>query len=73
VHEKELEPHKIDMAVPLSPDQLSLKMRSIHQHQSQSTQVLISEDRNRQMARLYDHFGLAEYEAIEVFQRWRLM
>lgn len=72
VHEKELEPHKIDMAVPLSPDQLSLKMRAIHQHQSQSTQVLISEDRNREMARLYDHFGLAEYEAIEVFQRWRL-
>lgn len=71
VYEKELEPHEIDMAVPMSPDQLLLKIRAIRQHQSQVSQILIDEKRNRQMARLYDHFGLAEYEAIEVFQKWK--
>ncbi len=30
-----------------------------------------AEDRNRQTAKVYDQLGLAEYEAIEGFVRWR--
>jgi len=68
--EKELEPHEIDMAVPMSPGQLNVKIRAIQRHQSQISQIQSNEIRNREIARLYDGFGLAEYEAIEIFQHW---
>lgn len=77
-----LEPHEIDMSVPLSPSELTLKVRSIYQHQSQRSQSpSLNEEygdiwqiigmRNQRMAVVYDKLGLAEYEAMEVFQRWR--
>ncbi len=73
--------HEIDMAVPLSPDEVLLKRHAILYHQSQKDRVMFqgndsrefwvrAEDRNKNTAKLYDHLGLAEYEAIEAFKRF---
>jgi glucosamine-6-phosphate deaminase len=75
-------PADIDMAVPLSPGELARKIQAIYQHKSQRSQSPLSdvslhevwqqaEACNRATARDYDSLGLAEYEAIEAFQRWR--
>ena len=74
----------IDMAVPLSPDELLRKRRAIFKHQSQKDRPLFpgndarefwqrAEDRNRQTAHLYDQLGLPEYEAIEAFKRYHFL
>ncbi len=71
----------IDMAVPISPDELLRKRKAIFKHQSQKDTALFpgpdprefwmrAEDRNRATAKLYDALGLAEYEAIEGFKRF---
>jgi len=71
----------IEMAVPISPDELMRKRRAIFKHQSQKDSAVFpgndkrefwqrAEDRNRETARLYDLLGLAEYEAIEGFKRY---
>ena len=73
--------HEIDMAVPLSPDEVLLKRHAILYHQSQKDSVMFqgndsrefwvrAEDRNKHTAKLYDDLGLAEYEAIEAFKRF---
>jgi glucosamine-6-phosphate deaminase len=73
---------EIDMAVPLSPQELMRKRVAIFKHESQKDRALFpgtdsrefwqrAEDRNRNTARVYDKLGLAEYEAIEGFVRWR--
>jgi glucosamine-6-phosphate deaminase len=73
--------HEIDMAVPLSPDEVMLKRHAILFHQSQKDRVMFqgndsrefwvrAEDRNKNTAILYDDLGLAEYEAIEAFKRF---
>ena len=73
--------HEIDMAVPLSPDEVLLKRHAILFHQSQKDRVMFqgndsrefwvrAEDRNKNTAKLYDDLGLAEYEAIEAFKRF---
>ncbi len=67
--EKPLEAHEIDMAVPMSPLQLERKVRSLSRYGSLSSLELNIADRNRQHAGDYDALGLAEYEAIEAFQR----
>lgn len=78
---QEWEPQAIEMAVPLSPEELLRKRTAIFKHESQKDKALFpgiderefwqrAEDRNRQTARLYDKLGLAEYEAIEGFVRW---
>jgi len=78
-HEWDL--HEIDMAVPLSPDEVLLKRHAILYHQSQKDRVMYqgndsrefwvrAEDRNKNTAKLYDDLGLAEYEAIEAFKRF---
>ncbi|MEX0643505.1 MAG: glucosamine-6-phosphate deaminase [Pirellulales bacterium] len=75
-------PHEIEMAVPLSPAEVSRKRTAIFKHESQKDRALFpgpdmrefwqrAEDRNRETARLYDKLGLAEYEAIEGFVRWQ--
>jgi glucosamine-6-phosphate deaminase len=75
-------PEQIEMAVPLSPQELLRKRVAIFKHQSQKDKALFpgpdprefwqrAEDRNRETARLYDRLGLAEYEAIEGFVRWK--
>jgi glucosamine-6-phosphate deaminase len=71
----------VDMAVPLSPEELLRKRRAIFKHQSQKDRPLFpghdarefwqrAEDRNRQTAEQYDQLGLPEYEAIEAFKRY---
>ncbi len=68
----------IEMAVPLSPEELRQKRNSILKHQSQMENAPFlggderlfwqrSEDRNRATADLYRKLGLASYEAIEAF------
>jgi glucosamine-6-phosphate deaminase len=75
-------PDQIEMAVPLNPQELMRKRVAIFKHQSQKDKALFpgpdprefwqrSEDRNRGTAKLYDRLGLAEYEAIEGFVRWK--
>lgn len=73
--------HEIDMAVPLSPDEVERKRHAIFRHQSQKDKALFpgpsdarefwerAEDRNRHTAELYDRLGLPEYQAIEAFVR----
>lgn len=68
--EKPLEPHEIDMAVPLSPGQLEAKLAAVRKFQSIRADEIDSASRNRQDAITYDELGMAEYEAIEAFQRW---
>ena len=76
--DQEWEPNEIDMAVPLSPDELKTKLQSIYQHQTQRRQSPgadaqniwdIAREINCGTAKLYDSFGLAEYEAIECFKK----
>ncbi|SHJ73460.1 glucosamine-6-phosphate deaminase [Hymenobacter daecheongensis DSM 21074] len=72
---------QIEMAVPLSPEELTRKRRAIFKHQSQKDRPLFpgadqrefwqrSEARNRTTAKIYDQLGLPEYEGIEAFVRW---
>lgn len=72
----------IEMAVPLSPQELLKKRRAIFKHQSQKDRPLFpgpderefwqrSEERNRGTAILYDKLGFAEYEAIEGFVQYK--
>ncbi|WP_373514337.1 glucosamine-6-phosphate deaminase [Persicitalea sp.] len=74
--------HEIEMAVPMSPDQVLKKRMGIFKHQSQKDGVVFqgedsrefwqrAEERNQGTANLYDQLGLAEYEAMEAFVRWR--
>ncbi|MEM1441263.1 MAG: glucosamine-6-phosphate deaminase [Verrucomicrobiota bacterium] len=65
------ETHEIEMAVPMSPDQLEQKGEAIRKFMSTSDDDLNSPLRNREIASQYDSLGMAEYEAIEAFQRWR--
>jgi glucosamine-6-phosphate deaminase len=73
--------NEIEMAVPLSPDELMRKRKAIFKHQSQNDGALFpgsdarefwqrAEDRNRGLANKYDQLGLAEYEAMEGFKRY---
>ena len=79
---QEWEPERIEMAVPLSPEEVVRKRNAIFKHQSQKDRAMFpgtderefwqrAEARNRETARLYDRLGLAEYAAIEGFVRWR--
>lgn len=78
----EWEIHEIEMAVPMSPDQVMQKRLGIFKHQSQKDGVVFqgtdarefwqrAEDRNRGTAELYNKLGLADYEAMEAFVRWK--
>ncbi|MCS7034469.1 MAG: glucosamine-6-phosphate deaminase [Phycisphaerae bacterium] len=72
---------EIEMAVPLSPDELIRKRLAILKHESQRVAMFAgndtrefwqrAEDRNRGTARAYDELGLPQYEAIEGFVRWK--
>ncbi len=77
----EWEIHEIEMAVPMSPDQVLKKRHGIFKHQSQKDGVVFqgedsrefwqrAEERNSATAKLYDDLGLAEYQAMEAFVRW---
>ncbi|MBQ7195058.1 MAG: PIG-L family deacetylase, partial [Bacteroidales bacterium] len=69
---------RVDMAVPLSPDEVIEKRHAIYHHLSQKDIVPFpgddprefwqrAEDRTQNTARIYDSLGMAEYQAIEVF------
>ncbi len=73
---------EIEMAVPLAPDEVDRKRIAIFKHESQKDKALFpgtdtrefwqrAEERNRATAKTYDKLGLAEYEAIEGFVRWK--
>jgi glucosamine-6-phosphate deaminase len=72
---------QIEMAVPLSPQEVQRKRVAIFKHESQKDHALFpgsdsrefwqrSEARTAETANTYDRLGLAEYEAIEGFVRW---
>ena len=65
-------PHEIQMAVPMSPDQLAQKLLAVQKFQSHTLPDQLNGWRNTETARLYDNLGTAEYEAIEAFQRWQV-
>jgi glucosamine-6-phosphate deaminase len=69
--ERALEAHEIDMAVPMSPLQIERKENALNRYSALSSLEKEAPETNRENARNYDSLGLAEYEAIEVFQRWR--
>ncbi len=69
---------RVDMAVPLSPDEVVKKRHAIFRHISQKDIVPFpgedsrefwqrAEERTSNTARLYDQLGMAEYQAMEVF------
>ena len=73
---------QIEMAVPLSPDELMRKRKAVFKHQSQKDSALFpgndkrefwvrAEDRNHATAKAYNQLGLAEYEGIEAFVRYK--
>ncbi|KRD05384.1 glucosamine-6-phosphate deaminase [Flavobacterium sp. Root901] len=77
----EWETYQIEMAVPMSPDQVLKKRHAIFYHQSQKDGVMFqgddsrefwirAEDRNRLTAEKYHALGLADYSAIEAFKRY---
>ncbi|MCH5347465.1 MAG: PIG-L family deacetylase, partial [Muribaculaceae bacterium] len=68
----------IEMAVPISPEELRFKRNSILKHQTQMENAPFlgnddrlfwqrAEERNRGTAHIYEKLGLASYEAIEAF------
>ncbi len=72
---------EIDMAVPMSPDQVLKKRYGIFIHQSQKDMVPFqgsdarefwqrAEERNASTANLYAQLGLTHYAAMEAFVRW---
>lgn len=77
----EFEPYEIEMAVPLSPQEVERKKMAIFKHQSQKDTPVFpgddprefwvrAEQRNRETAQQYDDLGLANYEAMEAFVRY---
>jgi glucosamine-6-phosphate deaminase len=79
---EEWEPHEIERAVPLCPDDVERKKMAIFRHQSQKDRAMFpggtdrrefwkrAEDRNRDTAKLYDQLGLPEFYALEGFVQW---
>lgn len=72
---------EIEMAIPMSPDQVMKKRFGIFIHQSQKDMVPFqgsdsrefwqrAEDRNAQTAKQYAQLGLTQYAAMEAFVRW---
>jgi len=73
--------HEIDMAVPMSPNQVLRKRKAIFYHQTQKDNVMFqgddnrefwvrTEDRNRAIAKKFREIGMSDYTAIETFKRY---
>ena len=71
----------VDMAIPMSPDQVIQKRNGIFIHQSQKDGVVFqgsdsrefwqrAEERNAATSDLYDRLGLPKYAALEAFVQW---
>ena len=78
----EFEAHEVEMAVPLSPKEVERKRNAIFKHQSQKDKPVFpgederefwvrAEERNRETASSYHKLGLANYEAMEAFVKWK--
>jgi glucosamine-6-phosphate deaminase len=78
----EFETYEIEMAVPLSPQEVERKRNAIFKHQSQKDRPVFpgedarefwlrAEERNQKTAEVYDKLGLANYQAMEAFVRWK--
>ena len=74
----------IEMAVPISPEELRRKRNSILKHQSQMESAPFlgnddrlfwqrAEERNQATAKMYTNLGLASYEAIEAFVQYTIL
>lgn len=72
---------EIEMAVPMSPDQVVKKRNGIFIHQSQKDSVPFqgsdarefwqrAEERNAGTAKLFAQLGMTQYAAMEAFVRW---
>lgn len=73
--------HWVDMAVPLSPDELQHKRFAIFRLESQKDRAMFpgpsdqrefwqrAEDRNRHTATIFNTLGLPDYHALEAFAR----
>lgn len=73
---------RVEMAVPMSPEEFALKLDAIIKHQSQVHDAPLRNtpegklswqrtiERNRNLADHYNRLGLAAYEAIEAFVRY---
>lgn len=72
----------MEMAVPVGPKDMIRKRNAIFKHQSQKDAAMFpgsderefwqrAEDRNRETAKKYNALGLAEYEAMEGFVRYK--
>lgn len=82
---QEWEPQQIDMAIPLSAEEVRRKRAAIFRHQSQKDVAMFpgpyddrefwqrAEERNHATARTYDALGLPEYHALEAFVRYPLV
>ncbi|KAB5490637.1 glucosamine-6-phosphate deaminase, partial [Flagellimonas hadalis] len=77
----EWDTHEIEMAVPMSPEQVLRKRKAIFFHQTQKDGVMFqgedlrefwvrAEDRNKETAQRYQSLGLASYAAMEAFVRY---
>lgn len=77
----EWEMHEIEMAVPMSPNQVLRKRKAIFYHESQKDGVMFqgnddrefwvrAEDRNAETAQRYRALGLSDYAAVEAFKRY---
>ncbi|HEX8358016.1 MAG TPA: glucosamine-6-phosphate deaminase [Segetibacter sp.] len=73
---------EIEMAIPMSPDQVMKKRFGIFIHQSQKDMVPFlgsdsrefwqrAEERNGNTAQLYAKLGMTQYAAMEAFVRWK--
>ena len=78
----EFETYEIEMAVPLSPQEVERKRNAIFKHQSQKDRPVFpgedarefwlrAEERNQKTAEVYDKLGLANYQAMEAFVKWK--
>lgn len=74
----------VEMAVPMSPEELRSKRNAILRHASQMESAPFlgdderlfwqrAEDRNHDTAKMYSDLGLAEYEAIEAFVQYHIL
>jgi len=79
---QEFDIYEIEMAVPLSPQEVLRKRSAIFKHQSQKDRPVFpgddarefwvrAEDRNRETAQHYDRLGMAEYAAMEAFVQYK--
>ena len=74
----------VEMTVPMSPEEFSVKRQAILKHQSQVHDAPFRDpengklawqtsiDRNTSLANLYSELGLASYEAMEAFVRYHI-